>query len=117
MIAIVNKKDATKYTIKFNAANPRHREAMRLLNETARGKAALIADALCMYAHYGVEAYGDLIGSGWPLVEAQSPMIVKNERYLLSAASVLQMPPSAGPPEEDGIWNTINDSLESFLAT
>jgi len=58
------KKNEARFTIKFNPVNPRHREAMRILNETGRGKAALIADALCMYAHYGTDLGADLLGRG-----------------------------------------------------
>jgi hypothetical protein len=47
------KKDVARFTIKFNTINPRHKQAIRMLNEAGRTKAALIADALCMYAHYG----------------------------------------------------------------
>ena len=55
------KKNEARFTIKFNPVNPRHREAMRILNEAGRGKAALIADALCMYAHFGTNVSADLL--------------------------------------------------------
>ena len=53
------KKNEARFTIKFNPINPRHREAMRILNDAGRGKAALIADALCMYVRYGCEMGAD----------------------------------------------------------
>ena len=46
------KKNMSKFTIKFNLANPRQQEAMRMLNEVGRGKAVLIADALHIYTQY-----------------------------------------------------------------
>ena len=58
------KKNEARYTIKFNTANPRHREAMRILDKTCRGKAGLIADALCMFSHYGAGATDDLLNEG-----------------------------------------------------
>lgn len=45
-----DKKDGAKFTIRFNNAIPRQREAMRMLDEAGRGKATLIADALHFYA-------------------------------------------------------------------
>ena len=59
-----SKKNEARFTIKFNPANPRHREAIRTLNEAGRGKATLIADALCMYIHYGATMSADLLRSG-----------------------------------------------------
>ena len=44
-----------RFTIKFDPANPRQREAMRILNEAGRRKAALITDAiLYMFGSFGV---------------------------------------------------------------
>lgn len=47
------KKDIARFTIRFNIENPRHNEAMRILNKHGKGMASLIADALCMYVYYG----------------------------------------------------------------
>jgi hypothetical protein len=43
------KKDETRYTIRFNPSDPRHRKAMETLNIAGRRKATLIADAVCEY--------------------------------------------------------------------
>ena len=43
------KKDETRYTIRFNPADPRHQRAMAALDTAGRRKAALIADAICEY--------------------------------------------------------------------
>jgi len=48
---MVSKKDETRFTIKFNPENPRHQEAIRILNEVGRAKTAMIADALHLYAY------------------------------------------------------------------
>ena len=40
------KKDASRYTIKFDPTIPIHQEAMQTLDEAGRSKAALIADAI-----------------------------------------------------------------------
>ena len=58
------KKNEARFTIKFNPINPRHREAMRLLNEAGRTKASLIADALCMYDQYGANTSVELLKGG-----------------------------------------------------
>ena len=47
------KKDETRFTVRFNPADPRHRIAMDILVLSGRRKATLIADALCEYlAHH-----------------------------------------------------------------
>ena len=43
------KKDETRFTIRFNAADPRHQRTMRVLERAGRRKASLIADAVCEY--------------------------------------------------------------------
>ena len=51
------KKDNTRYTIRFNPADPRHQRAMDVLESAGRRKASLIADAVCEYLarHGGAE--------------------------------------------------------------
>jgi len=43
------KKDQTRFTIRFNPADPRHQTAMSALELAGRRKATLIADAVCEY--------------------------------------------------------------------
>ena len=43
------KKDETRFTIRFNPADPRHQRAMDVLKASGRRKASLIADAICEY--------------------------------------------------------------------
>jgi len=43
------KLDETRYTIRFNPADPRHRIAMEILSRAGRRKSTLIADAICAY--------------------------------------------------------------------
>jgi hypothetical protein len=43
------KKDETRFTIRFNPADPRHQRAMDALKASGRRKAYLIADAICEY--------------------------------------------------------------------
>ena len=43
------KKDETRFTIRFNPADPRHQTAMNALKSAGRRKSTLIADALCEY--------------------------------------------------------------------
>ena len=43
------KRDGTRYTIRFNPADPRHQRAMAALDAAGRRKATFIADAICEY--------------------------------------------------------------------
>ena len=61
-----NKKDVACFTIRFNQENPRHNKAMQILNKHGKGMACLIADALCMYIHYGADFAGDLMKTTCP---------------------------------------------------
>ena len=95
------KKNEARFTIKFNPANPRHQEAIRTLNEAGRGKAALIADALCMYAHYGASMSADLLSSKEIIPAMQSTKICmasKNEKG-----------------EDDTLLNILADSSDMFF--
>jgi len=56
-----NKKDKARFTIRFNPQNPRHSEAIHILNKHGKGMASLIADALCMYVHHGANMVDDLV--------------------------------------------------------
>ena len=56
------KKDETRFTVRFNPADPRHRTTMDILGLAGRRKATLIADAVCEYLarHRDVSAPGYL---------------------------------------------------------
>ena len=43
------KKDETRFTIRFNPTDPRHHRVMTALKASGRRKASLIADAVCEY--------------------------------------------------------------------
>ena len=43
------KKEEMRFSIRFNPADPRHRNAARLLNEAGRSKAVIVANALWEY--------------------------------------------------------------------
>jgi len=48
------KKDETRFSIRFNLADPRHRKAKEILEASGRRKASFIADAVWEYvARYG----------------------------------------------------------------
>ena len=57
---MVNKKNETRFTIKFNSKNPRHNEAVQILNNYGKGMSSLIADALCLYVHHGANMDSEL---------------------------------------------------------
>ena len=66
------KKDETRFTIRFNPADPRHRKAMGALKASGRRKATLIADAVCEYLerHDGHDSVSQLQANHMPLVES-----------------------------------------------
>jgi hypothetical protein len=43
------KKDETRFTIRFNPADPRHKKTMEVLSAAGRRKSTLITDAICDY--------------------------------------------------------------------
>ena len=57
---MTTKKDESRFTIRFNQENPRHKEAIRILNRHGKGMASLIAESLCMYVHCGASTYSHL---------------------------------------------------------
>jgi len=101
------KKDATRFTIKFNPANPRHKEAMRILNEDGgRRKASLIADALCMYVH---------CNSVIDASTMKNPVkVTKDESGTLMHGLEANAPDKRQPSTDDS-WATINESLDGFF--
>ena len=93
------KKNEARFTIKFNPANPRHREAIRILNEAGRGKATLIADALCMYTHYGANMSADLLRVNMK----ESALAAQNTKA------------GADKNEDDAFLNILADSADLFF--
>ena len=100
------KKDVSKFTIKFNPINPRHREAMRILNEAGRGKAALIAEALYTYAHYRAG-----IGAG---LSSGSSGGMKKLAPDLQGAEVCEAPETS-ELDDDTLFNTLAGSVDQFF--
>ena len=113
------KKNEARFTIKFNPANPRHQEAMRMLNDAGRCKASLIADALNMYACYGATAYDDLFNrrnsksivteTRHVVVEVENATLLKHESLDTLNASDDKL------LNEDDFWKDIRDSVGSFF--
>ena len=85
---MANKKDEARFTIRFNQENPRHSRAMQLLNNHGKGMACLIADALCMYIHYGADFINDLVTETTTTTQAV--------------------------PSKNNLPNTLNTALDSF---
>ena len=130
------KKDGTRFTLKFNPVNSRHREAVRILNEAGRGMASLVADALCMYAHYGAGMAADLMNAGnsgkresppTPVqlqanVEPGAPGAVLGEKEMPTSPSQVIQPVEATSPQNeiqpndgDGVWDAVNAALDAFI--
>jgi len=97
-----NKKDETRFSIKFNPTYPRHQEAIRILNEAGRGKAVLIADVLHMYSRSGVRLGGDLSMNHHPISQHPSSLTAHES-------------PGKDHVTEDDMWQTIDESVDSFF--
>ncbi|MCL2840296.1 MAG: hypothetical protein FWE05_05930 [Defluviitaleaceae bacterium] len=48
------KKDPNRFSIRFNPADPKHKQAMAMLDSSGRMKASLIAEALWVYKNINV---------------------------------------------------------------
>ena len=122
------KKDESRFTIKFDSANPRQREAMRILNQVDRRKAALITDAiLCMYGYYGtnmatsiaVEKPSNTSSPKLPMREStpeiaqDSPVEMNADLQDVLPAQTPDVPRTNQP--EDGKWRTITESVDTFF--
>ena len=112
------KKNEARFTIKFNPANPRHREAIRMLNEAGRCKASLIADALCVYAHYAT-ACDDLLNEKNSVrkVARIKHQVTEIEGMALLAKSVEENKDILfnSQSDEEGFWKCISDSVTTFF--
>ena len=108
------KKDESRFTIKFNPVNPRHREAVRILSEAGRCKAALIADALCMYVHYGADMGAGILRGG---MRGVPPIAIQECDVAVSTVESTEVCKTSGThaPEEDTLFQDLVDSVESFF--
>ena len=119
------KKNEARFTIKFNPANPRHREAMRMLNEAGRCKASLIADALSLYDCYGATACSDLHTCGDLYNGRNSKRIATKARHEVVEVENATLQPHGNQEtykalddklfNEGGFWKDIESSVGSFF--
>jgi len=114
------KKDKTRFTIKFCPANPRHQEAMQILDGAGRRKASLIADSLCMYFNRGGESGSDLGGTTYlestPMLPQNTPRPEADSRQknLHSSDAV---PVAAVQPRTPAVSNTEQPCEDELLHT
>ena len=113
------KKDEARFTIKFNPLNPRHKEAMRVLNEAGRSKASLIADALCMFLHCGSRACGDISNgrnSKCKVTRVTYEGVEVDGMALLPTGSIAVSDFSIEKAfDEVSFWKNADDSVETFF--
>ena len=106
------KKNEARFTIKFNTANPRHKEAIRMLNGAGRSKASLIADALCMYACYGATECSDLI------INSRNNKIIStgiNKTQISTKIDETINATESSQLDEDAFWKDVGSSVYSFF--
>ena len=111
------KKDASRYTIKFDITIPSHKEAMRTLDETGRSKAALIADAIRIRnAFYSRNEDG--LAALMPTVSPQPPPVQSQPKEMTKAPSLpskSKTQDASGAVKSDGdFWEGMDDALNMF---
>jgi len=104
---MVNKKDDARFTIKFNPDIPRHQEAIRILSEAGRAKAALIADALHLCSRNNGRITTVVVND-----EMYKPVPISN---VPNAVKVVESSDEARLTDED-LWQTVGKSVESFFS-
>jgi len=110
------KKDASRYTIKFDPTIPVHKEAMQTLDEAGRSKATLIADAIRIRnALYSRNT--DAIAVLLPNVSQQpDPALSQIERMTETATPSLKpkFQVKNAIQSEDDFWESIDSTLKMF---
>ena len=113
------KKVEARFTIQFNLDNPRHKEAVQILNEAGRGKAVLIADALYVYSRYVANAI-DNIGNNKSVLVQHEVTPTTHEKFEVS--EIVSLTTTTKPTNtatnhstEGDVWQTVNESLEAFF--
>ena len=114
---MATKKDASRYTIKFDPTIPSHIEAMRTLDEAGRGKAALIADAIRIRnALYSCNA--DVVAALLPNISRHpAPVQLQSEQVAVAAALPQKSKTqntSGAIKSEDDFWEGMDDVLKLF---
>jgi|GEM_PF-3372430 len=111
------KKDASRYTIKFNPDIPSHKEAMRTLDEAGRSKAALIADAIRM-RNVLYNRNADELAALLPTVSQQLLSVQAQPARMVEA---LSLPPNSkiqnisdAVKSDDDFWGGMDDALKMF---
>ena len=101
------KKNPSRFTIKFNPDYLRHREAIRILSEAGRGKATLIADVLYMYSR---DRENLVVGISNDAIVKPIPI-----QYNQMDPTTAHDSPEDNHLAEDDIWQTVEESIESFF--
>jgi len=107
------KKEKARFTIKFNPANPRHQEAIKMLNEVGRSKAELIADALFLYSHHKASILANFTNRGNS--DSNIIQIQRNTMAVVQEKFEMFDDDNINQPNEDDIWQAVNDSIEGFF--
>lgn len=128
-MAMFEKKDPGKFTVRFNAADPQQRTVIELLNQQGRYKAQFLTSAILHYVHcpetpdiLGVSAVGSeeierIVRS--VLAQRQTVPVQKSEQE--AAAETLQprepldsQPPKRSSTSEDADREAIFKTLDAF---
>ena len=106
------KKNPSRFTIKFNPANPRHIKAVEMLTAAERCKASLIADALYVYASTDsrtAAAVEKQRQGSIPLQKENTGAIpCRSDSPAVTSKNTTQ-------PGESGMWQAISDSVDAFF--
>jgi hypothetical protein len=120
------KKDETRFTIRFNPTDPRHKKTMEVLSAAGRRKSTLIADAICDYlirysntvatsafpiapsSYTSHSIYNGISANDFPVQTAEPPTVIGNNTDT-NEINNLEM-----PLYDDDMQNTILDGLSAF---
>jgi len=122
------KKNKATYTIKFNPIDPRHQEAMRVLDGAGRRKAQLIAEAICLYVHHGATIVSDFqryrsqpgLGSARAII-TPAPEAIATDIPTLNATLVpsprpeTPKPLNTDPSIDDELLQVAIGAIDTFL--
>jgi len=111
------KKQEARFTIQFNLDNPRHKEAVKILNEVGRNKAMLIAEALYVYSRYVSNAINHIGNNTSKPSQHEVIATIQKEFEVSEIAPLIENSVDIDTTQttEDDVWQTVNESLGAFF--
>ena len=121
------KKDSNRFTIRFNASDPRQLSAMNILNAAGRRKSTLIADALHYYLYHGSnniciiplntcssDSKSELPTLSLPNIKAASSAEATIEDTIAQGAANAEISPQGDGQYDDKLRDVVLDAMKMF---